>query len=105
MIIGQLDTRITIQQATTTKDGRGQAVTTYTNWCEVWAKVDETSATETDSANRQQGVRNYTVTIRHRDGLTMKNRLLYNSNPMEITSITNQGRKQYIEISAVKREK
>ena len=97
--------RLTIQAPSVTKDGRGQAITTFADWQTVWAKVKETASAENDNANRLQGVKNYAVTIRHFSGITLKHRLLYNGNTLDITSLVNQGRNQYIEITAISREK
>lgn len=105
MEAGKLDRRIIIQSPIFTTDTRGQAVTTFADTATVWANVEETGANEAEQANRLQGSRNYTIIIRYRASLTAKNRIVFGTTNLEITGLTTKGRNQYIEISAVSREK
>ena len=105
MEAGKLDKRITIQSPVFTTDSRGQAVTSFVNLATVWANVEETGSSEAEQTNRMQGTRNYAITIRYMANLTAKNRIVYGTNNLEITSLTTKGRNQYIEIIAVSREK
>lgn len=101
----QFDQRITIQVGSQSKGPSGQALTTYADLCQAWAKVEENGAGEQQQGNGLNGVRNITVTLRYIDNITMRNRILHDGRTLDITGVTAVGRKQYLEISAVMREK
>jgi len=104
MRIASLDTPVIVQKATRTVDGSGQAVTSFTDEATVWAKVEDTGASEAEEANRIQGLRSVRVTVRYYAGLTMRHRLLIGGLIHDITGIANVGRNEQTIINAVTRE-
>lgn len=105
MTIGQLDTRITIQSQTKRIDGLGQAISDYADEQTVWANIKQTGSGEGEEANRLQGSRSFVITVRHYATLSNRHRIRLNTDILEITGITNTGRRQFTQITAISREK
>lgn len=104
MRIASLDTPVIIQKATRTVDGSGQAVTSFANEATVWAMVEDAGASESEEANRIQGLRTFRVTVRYYGGLTMRHRLFIDNTVHDITGIANVGRNEITIINTVTRE-
>ena len=105
MAIGKLDRRITLQSYTTSTDGYGQKVQTYTTLATVWAGVRYASGTERIMANRETAVASCIFVIRYRAAVTEKTRILWGTDYYDIEHIAESldGRKRYMELTATKR--
>ncbi|MBN2744519.1 MAG: phage head closure protein [Marinilabiliaceae bacterium] len=104
MHIGLLDTPLTIQQPTRTTSSMGQPVTTFADVATVWARIEETGASEATEANRAQSIYSARVTIRHYPDITMRHRLMIDGQPHEITGIQNTGRRQFSILTVIRRD-
>lgn len=96
--VGKLDRRITFQQkvyGTTKLD-----VTSWEDIVTVWASADEKSGSEPFEVEQQQAHTMTMFTIRFRSDITTENRIVYNSQYWDITSILEVGRKRFLHILA-----
>ncbi len=103
--IGQLDRRIEIQQATTTSDAYGQSIDTWTTLACCWAKVENPLAGNSEKVfgDVETAVTRTHFTIHHRDGLTERHSILYNSEYYDIMNIHTIGRRAYMLLICEKR--
>ncbi len=102
---GQLDRRIEIQEPTETRTARGSVTETWTTIARVWAGLSFPSSGNAESIEADQLVATTRVvfTIRYRDTITEKMRIVYgNENYSIIPPIEEQGRKTYLLIRAEK---
>lgn len=110
---GRLDRRITIQRATTAADDHGTPIETWADQACAWASVvyPATGSGETQHEAVHLATTNVLFTIRYRDGLLPTDRIVYNAQNYDITSISettgpgktggNQAsRRAYLEIMA-----
>jgi len=75
---GKLRHRITIQKPVSSQDPTsGDAKVNWTNHAEVWAAVEPLSVREFISAQSMQSQVVARITVRYRDDLTAKMRILY----------------------------
>ena len=92
---GRLSERITIQGKTLTKNDYHEQTETWTDTCTVSASVRPQSAGEQVSADRLETQQRFLITIRHRNDVTVKNRIKHvHANATryyDIVSITDRG--------------
>lgn len=104
---GQLDRRIEIQRATGAKDsaGYGQLVEDWETLYCCWAKLENPLAGNTEKifGDLETAVTRALFTIRYRDGLTEKDRIVYNSQNYDIMNIHEIGRRAYLLLICEKR--
>lgn len=95
MRAGRLDSFITIQQLTSTRDPVfGSEVQTWSTLTQVWAEVRDLSGREFTQA-RQTGTQITTeITIRHRTDVTPKQRILDDGRTLEISNVMQIGRRE-----------
>lgn len=84
---GRLRERVTIQQATATRNRIGETVQTWGTFAEVWASVEGLSGREVLQSGQQQTEVTHRVRMRYVSGLTQLMRLSWRGRILEITSL------------------
>lgn len=84
---GKYDQRVTFQQKAVTRNGLGEEVVTWTDVCTVWAEAIPLRGREFYAANQTQQVVDVRFRIRARAGLTNDMRLLWKTQPYDITGL------------------
>jgi hypothetical protein len=84
---GTLRERVTVQQATETRNRLGESISEWATFAEVWASVNGVSAREYLLAGQQQIELSHRVRMRYLTGLTPKMRLSWRGRTLEIISI------------------
>jgi SPP1 family predicted phage head-tail adaptor len=84
---GRLRERVTIQQATATRNRIGETVQTWGTFAEVWASVEGLSGREVLQSGQQQTEVTHRVRMRYVDGMTQQMRLSWRGRILEITSL------------------
>lgn len=87
MDAGTLRERVTVQQATETRNSIGESLLSYTTFEVVWASVQGVSAREFLLAGQQQVEVSHRVKMRYLTGLTPQMRLSWRGRTLEIISI------------------
>jgi SPP1 family predicted phage head-tail adaptor len=95
---GEMWTRVTIQQATSTRNAVGEPTLTWSTFATVWASVDSLSARETERFAETVGFMTHRVKIRYLDGLTSAMRIQYRSRTLEIGQVLERDRLWHQEI-------
>jgi SPP1 family predicted phage head-tail adaptor len=95
---GDMWTRVTIQQATTTKNEVGEPVLAWSTFATVWADVESLSSRETERFAETVGFMTHRVKIRYLDGLTNAMRIQYRSRTLEIGQVLERDRLWHQEI-------
>lgn len=95
---GTMWTRITIEQATSSKNAVGEAVLSWSTFATVWASVDSLSARETERFAETVGFMTHRVRIRYLNGLTSSMRIQYRGRVLEIGQILERDRLWHQEI-------
>lgn len=84
---GRLRERVTVQQATQTRNRLGESVLSWATFAERWASVQGLSSRELLLSGQQQTEATHRVRMRYLDGLTNSMRLLWRGRVLEITSL------------------
>ena len=84
---GRLRERVTIQQATETRNRLGERVSSWSTFAERWASVEGLSGREVLLAGQQQTEVTHRVRLRYVTGLKATMRILWRSRILEITSL------------------
>ena len=84
---GRLRERITIQQATESRNALGESVQAWATFAERWASVDGLSSREVLLTGQQQTEVTHRVRLRYVEGFTSTMRILWRSRVLEITSL------------------
>lgn len=85
---GDLRERVELQTATQTRDAIGGIVMTWATTATLWAKVEQMSAREQWHREQLRASAGWRVTIRHRTGVTTKQRVVWAGRTLEITGVT-----------------
>lgn len=93
---GKLDRRIILRSASVSTDGFGQAVRTYSDLGKVWAKVDYTSVSEGNEANKLTSVNKVRFTIRYRSDVDATNKVSWDGKTYEVEGVNLEGRERYL---------
>ncbi len=103
--IGHLDRRIVLQSPESTRSNTGQEVLEWNDVATVWAAVDYARTGSREQVEGDQLVASNSVVfiIRYRTGLNEKMRLLYQSEPYNITIIRELPNK-YLELTTLKQQ-
>jgi len=100
--LGDLYNYITIQRATTAADDTGEMIPTWATLVSVFAERIEGGGGE-KIMGEQITAQNYiTWRMRWYDGITTKDRISYDSETYQITEITREGRKHYLNLKTYK---
>lgn len=101
MRAGLLDQRVTIQQKSITRDAYGAEVITWTDVATVWMMAETLSGREYIAMRQAQSDVTTRFRCRYRAGITTAMRLLWRSQPFNITEVIDRnGRKAELEILA-----
>jgi SPP1 family predicted phage head-tail adaptor len=84
---GELNERITIQQATESRNALGEMVPTWGSFAVRWAKVEGVSAREYLAGGQMDISITHKVRMRFLAGLNQKMRILYRGRTLEIISL------------------
>lgn len=90
MKAGDLWTRVTIQEATESRDSIGQVEQTWTNLYSRWADVMPLDDTESMRARAIRETASHLVTLRYIEGLTTKHRIVWKNKVFNIVSVLNK---------------
>jgi SPP1 family predicted phage head-tail adaptor len=101
--VGKLDRRITIQEPVYgTNEHNEKVISSWSNVATVWARVEQKQGSEVVDADRLTYYETTIFTIRYRSDLNVQMRIIWDSIPYRIFSITEHkaARKGYMEIAA-----
>jgi len=84
---GKLRERVTIQQATETRNRLGEATQSWNAYAEVWASVEGLSGREVLQSGQQQTEVSHRVRMRYVHGMTQNMRILWRGRVLEISSL------------------
>jgi SPP1 family predicted phage head-tail adaptor len=87
MQAGKLRHRVTIQQATETRNTLGEAIKTWSTVATVYASVEPIRGREFFAAEQVQSEISHRVRMRYRSGLAPRMRLLYGSRMLQIEAV------------------
>jgi len=99
--------RIEIQELSSSGqvDSYGQDITTWTTLATVWGSVQGQPGTETIVGEQPTTLAKYKLTIRYRDDLDTKMRLIWRGKTLQVMSIADtSGDRDSLMIDAVERE-
>jgi len=88
---GKLRERVTVQQATQTRNSLGEAVMSWADWQTVWASVEGVSAREALDAGQQEVTITHRVRLRYLTGLTQNMRLSWRNRTLNIVNLLEYG--------------
>lgn len=80
---------MSIQSATETRNGYGEAVKTWSTVTTVWASVEPLRGRELFDAEQVQSEISHRVRVRYSGSVTPQNRLLFGSRVLEIQAVIN----------------
>ena len=84
---GRLRERVTIQQATESRNSLGEVTQTWSTFVERWASVEGLSGREVLLSGQQQTEVTHRVRMRYVEGMTQQMRILWRGRVFEITSL------------------
>lgn len=103
--IGELRTRLTLEAPSRTGDGGGGAAVTWTNICELWARVRPFSGSESFALDRTAGTVGHEIVVRHRDGITPQMRFRSGTRVFDIRAVFDpDGRRRWTRCLAEERD-
>jgi len=104
--IGDFNQRIEIQEETATRGDSGQEILSWTAVFSCWASINKTAsgAGENKAADQLVVTTPSDFTIRHREGITEKMRILFRGSYYSITNIEDLGRSRFMTIETQKVE-
>lgn len=85
--LGRLRHRITFQQQSSTQDGYGEQVNTWSNLKTVWASVEPLHGRERFAAQQVHSETTTRIKMRYQAGIESKMRALYGSKTYDILSV------------------
>ena len=100
---GRLRERVTIQQATETRNGLGETVQSWATFAERWASVDGLSSREVLLQGQQRTEVSHRVRMRYVDGMTGTMRILWSGRVLEITSLLEHNNRSEHELLCTER--
>jgi len=95
MRAGELTRRVTIQNKTVVNTD-GSPVVTWIDEATVWSKIHYLTGQETYRANEIQAEANVEITIRYRNGMTAKKRLICGNHIYNIKSVIEDDKRVWI---------
>ena len=100
---GKLRERVTIQQATETRNALGETVQSWATVAERWASVDGLSSREVLLQGQQRTEVSHRVRMRYVDGMTGTMRLLWRGRVLEISSLLEHANRSEHELLCTER--
>lgn len=105
MNAGHLDRKITILTPNGSANAFGEVPVSFVTLAEVWAKVDyRNTGQEDEQAQRETAVDKVTFTIRYRTDVNTGQRISYNGKTYNIRSVSEVGRRSFLDLIAEARE-
>ena len=101
---GKLDRRITLRSDSVSTDSFGQAVRTYSDLGNVWAKVDYRTVKEGAETSRLTSVNKVRFTIRYRSDVDATTKITWDGNTYEIEGVSLEGRERYLILDTTLRD-
>lgn len=98
------DRKVILLQRTTSKNGYGEEVVSYSIIVTTYAEKVYKRGGEQTSAAQTVGVTNESFRIRYRSGLSQVNALTFESEHWEVKSIEEEGRKQFLILHCEKKD-
>ena len=88
---GKLRERVTVQQATETRNAIGETVLAWSTYDTVWASVEGVSSREALDAGKIDVQISHRVRMRYLSGMTQNMRLSWRNRTLEIVSLLEYG--------------
>jgi SPP1 family predicted phage head-tail adaptor len=88
---GKLRERVTVQQATETRNAIGETVLAWSTYDTIWASVEGVSSREALDAGKIDIQISHRVRMRYLSGLTQNMRLSWRNRTLEIVSLLEYG--------------
>lgn len=101
---GNLDRRITIEQATETQNAVGEPIVTWSTFATLWASKRDVTGREPFTSQERYAEVDTIFKIRWIDDLSAKMRISYDGRYYDIIRFNELGRKEAIEIMATARQ-
>lgn len=98
MIIGRMHDRIAIQSPTESYSPSGETTLSWEPFAEVWASVDGLSSRDILQAQQANVIASHRIRIRHMDGVTHLQRVVWRDKTMEIASVTDRDNRTVLEL-------
>ena len=95
---GSLRERVTVQQASESRNALGETVLSWATFAERWASVEGVSSRESLAYGQQQISVSHRVRLRYLAGLTQSMRLVWRGRTLEIVSLLEHGNRSEHEI-------
>lgn len=87
MDAGRLRERVTVQQASESRNALGETVLAWSTYAERWASVEGVSAREALTLGQNEITITHKVQMRYLNGLTQRMRLQWRGRTLEIVSL------------------
>jgi len=100
---GRLRERVTIQQATESRNSLGETVQSWETYAERWASVDGLSSREVLLQGQQKTEVSHRVRMRYVDGMAGTMRLLWRGRVLEISSLLEHNNRSEHELLCTER--
>jgi SPP1 family predicted phage head-tail adaptor len=100
---GRLRERVTVQQATETRNRLGETVQSWATYAERWASVQGLSSREVLLTGQQQTEITHRVRMRYLSGMTNAMRILWRGRVLEITSLLDHNTRSEHELLCTER--
>ena len=99
---GQLDRRVTIQQATFAQNGMGEPIATWADVATVWGSFTPLAGREPFVSDQLAAFQQARFTLRYRSDVTLtpKMRLVMDSRTYQILAVAEPVRRETIEVTA-----
>ena len=88
---GRLRERVTVQQASESRNALGETVLAWSTYAERWASVEGVSAREALAAGQQDVTITHRVRMRYVSGMTQNMRIAWRSRTLNIVSLLEYG--------------
>ena len=99
MRAGQLNTRVVVQQQSTTPDALGQPTLSWSTFATLWADVRHTSGVEAIKSDAIASVVRASIRVRYRGDLTAAMRVVHGSTTYNIVAVLpDVGGKEYVDL-------
>lgn len=97
---GLLNSRVVVQQQSTTQDALGQPLNTWSTFATVWADVRHTSGIEAIKDSAIASVVRASIRMRYRGDLTAAMRVIHGSTTYNIVAVLpDVGGKEYVDLA------
>ena len=96
MQAGRLNQRVLIQAPPTGQDPTGEPLTTWTDFCTVWASITDISGREFVAAEAGQNQVQTKIGIRYRSGIVPSMRVVHGSDTWNIEAVLGQDRRSLL---------